>query len=67
MAIQAAKRYQLCIVNGFMYTSHAYASDGLGMKTLLKIWSMADENVITVLLALVIVKSVIANKIIVMV
>ena len=51
MAIQAAKRYQLYIVNGFKYASHAYASDGLGMKTLLKIWSMGVENVITVLLA----------------
>ena len=45
--IQAPAKYQLNFVRGSRYAVYCHASAGFGMKTILKIWSKVDENVIT--------------------
>ena len=45
--IQAPVKYQLNFVRGSRYAVYCNASAGFGMKTMLKIWSKVDENVIT--------------------
>ena len=45
--IHAPAKYQLNLVSGSRYAVYCKASAGFGMKTMLKIWSKVDENVMT--------------------